>query len=418
MAHDDSGHLTSSADHTASFMARAAVVATGDWMLAVDLVEADLLDDAPVASPPDLLIVFINDAWQADYGTILTELRERTGAATIIGGSASGILADGHEFEDAAGIAAMALWLPGVTATPVRLHQESLALLEDAETWRDTTAVDPASVRGIVLLADPYRMDANALLCGLRQRYPGVPVAGGMMSASEHRRQTWVFIDTHVYDEGGVALLLQGAVTLRAVVAHGAEPVGEAWTITKVDRNVILEISGRPALDVLLDTAKEVAGGGGGDDFPYGEWLIGFPVNEYQDRFARGDFIIRGILGGDPETHGIVVGGKPRSGQTVQFQRRDPALAGEDLRDRLVEQGEALHGQPAAGLLFTCNGRGEAMFRMPHHDAASVATMLPGVPVAGMFCNGEVGPSGPAARPTFHGFTATLALLVPDDASS
>ncbi len=416
MAHNhDAGHAAPApAPSHPSLSARAAVVATADGKLAVDLLEAELADPAGNEPPPDLLIVFVNDAWQAHYGAILAELRERIGAATVVGASASGVLANDREYEDVPGISALALWHPGIVATPIRLHQESVPLMEEPDTWHATTGVDPAGVKGILLFADPYRMDSHALLGGLRECYPGVPIAGGMASASEHRRQAWVFIDGQVYDEGGVALLLEGAVRLIPVVSHGAEPVGEAWTITKIDRNTILEIGHRPALDVLLDTACPDSDARAAGDLPLGEWLIGFPVDEYQDRFARGDFIVRGILGSDPETRSVVVGGKPRLGQTVQFQRRDPELASAELRQRLTALRALLPGTPPAALLFTCNGRGEDMFGLAHHDSALVGDVLAGTPVAGMFCNGEFGPGGPAGQPTFHGFTATLALLIPD----
>lgn len=416
MAHDlDTGYHRSERGTDPFLSARAAVVATADGKLAVDLLEAELADPAGHEPPPDLLIVFINDAWQAHYAAILDELRQRTGAATIVGCSASGVLANGREYEDVPGISALALWLPGVTATPVRLHQESVPLLEEPETWHATTGVDPAGVRGIILLADPYRMDSSALISGLGGCYPDTPILGGMASASEHRRQTWVFIDGQVYDEGGVALLLEGPVRLIPVITSGAEPVGETWTITKIDRNTILEIGHRPALDVLLDTACPDGADRGAGDLPLGEWLIGFPMDEYRDEFARGDFIVRGILGSDPETRSIVVGGKPRPGQTVQFQRRDPALATQELRRRLMALRDTLPQAPPAALLFTCNGRGQAMFRAPHHDSALVERLLAEAPVAGMFCNGEIGPAGPSGAPILHGFTATLALIVPDE---
>ena len=396
-------------------VARASAVATTSWKLAVDLVEEELLGEGGPATPPDLLIVFANDAWQDHYAELLRELSQRTGAATIIGGSASGVLADRHEYEDAPALSCLALWMPGVTATPVRLHQESLPILDEPETWHTTAGVDPARLSGILLLADPYRMDSHALVCGLRQCYPGVPMVGGMMSASEHRRQAWVFLDEHVYDEGGIALLLDGPVSLVPVVSQGAEPVGEAWTVTKVDRNTILGISNRPALDVLLDTARGVHGAGTRDTFPFGDWLIGFAANEYQDGFSRGDFIVRGILGADHDRQGVVVGGVPRVGQTVQFQMRDPALADVELRQNLLDVRASLNGaSPSAALLFTCNGRGENMFHRPHHDTEAVAALLPRVPVAGMFCNGEIGPAGPKREPSLHGFTATLGLLVSD----
>ncbi len=413
MQHDARDHSSTPSGDTASpLLARSAVVATPDWRLAVDLVADELAH--PDGVPPDILVVFANDAWQSHYGALLRDLRARTNAGTIVGCSASGVLANEHEFEDVPGLSCLALWLPGVTATPVRLHQESLELMADPAAWHDTAGVSSSPPAAIVLLADPFRMDANALLSGLHGCYPGVPIAGGMASASEHRRQTWVFIDEHVYDEGGVALMLHGPVRIVPLVSHGAEPVGESWTVTRADRNVILEIANRPALDLLLDTAHAVQGEAT-REFPFREWLIGFAVNEYQERFDRGDFIVRGILGSDPERRGIVVGGMPRAGQTVQFQLRDPTLADVDLRQHLVDARARLSGAaPAAALLFTCNGRGEDMFGCPHHDSELVGALLPGVPVAGMFCNGEFGPAGPKHTPTLHGFTATLGLLVPD----
>lgn len=402
-------------DSRSPIVARASVVATSDWKLAVDLAAAELFGQVGPVVPPDVLMVFANDAWQEQYPALLRDLRLRTGARTIVGGSASGVLAGRHEYEDVPGLSCLALWMPGVTATPIRLHQESLPLLDEPETWHGKTGVDPEQLRGILLLADPYRMDSNALLGGLSHCYPDIPMVGGMMSASEHLRQTWVFLDEQVYDEGGVALMLGGPVSLVPVVSQGAEPVGEAWTVTRVDRNTILEISNRSALDVLLDTAREVHGSDDRDAFPFGDWLIGFAANEYQDQFDRGDFVVRGMLGGDHERKGIVVGGVPRVGQTVQFQMRDPALAGVDLRQHLLDARAALAETPAAaGVFFTCNGRGEAVFGRPHHDTETVAAVLPHVPVAGMFCNGEIAPSGARKRPSLQGFTATLGLLVPD----
>lgn len=397
-----------------SIEARASVVATSSWKLAVDLAAEELFGHDSPAVPPDLLVVFANDAWQEHYAELLHEIRQRSGASTVVGSSASGVLADRHEYEDVPGLSCLALWMPGVTLTPVRLHQESLEILDEPETWHMTTGVDVDRVKGILLLADPYRMDSHDLLCGLRSCYPGVPLVGGMTSASEHRRQTWVFLDGHVYDEGGVALLIEGPVSLVPVVSQGAEPVGEAWTVTKVERNTILEISNRPALDVLLDTADVVSGVPSREAFPFGDWLIGFAVDEYQDNFARGDFVVRGILGADRDRRGIVVGGMARVGQTVQFQMRDPSLAAVDLRQTLLDTRASLRGaSPGAALLFTCNGRGEDMFGRSHHDTETVASLLPGVPLAGMFCNGEVGPAGPKGIPMLNGFTATLALLVP-----
>jgi small ligand-binding sensory domain FIST len=59
--------------------------------------------------------------------------------------------------------------------------------------------------------------------------------------------------------------------------------------------------------------------------------------------------------------------------------------------------------------VFACNGRGQAMFGMPGHDAGAVADALSGAPSAGFFCAGEIGPVG--GECFLHGFTATIALF-------
>ena len=67
----------------------------------------------------------------------------------------------------------------------------------------------------------------------------------------------------------------------------------------------------------------------------------------------------------------------------------------------------------AAALLFACNGRGVGLFGAPDHDARTVRELLGQLPLAGLFCNGEIGPVG--KRTFLHGFTASLALIAATD---
>jgi small ligand-binding sensory domain FIST len=70
----------------------------------------------------------------------------------------------------------------------------------------------------------------------------------------------------------------------------------------------------------------------------------------------------------------------------------------------------ALAGAPPAGaLVFSCNGRGRAMFGSDDHDAAMVERELGGAPSAGFFAAGEIGPV--CGRSFLHGFTATIAVF-------
>jgi small ligand-binding sensory domain FIST len=97
-------------------------------------------------------------------------------------------------------------------------------------------------------------------------------------------------------------------------------------------------------------------------------------------------------------------------GQTLQFQIRDARAADEELRHMV---GLQAGGGAAAALLFACNGRGAGLFGAPDHDARTVREVLGPLPLAGLFCNGEIGPVG--TRTFVHGFTASLALIATVD---
>jgi small ligand-binding sensory domain FIST len=135
-------------------------------------------------------------------------------------------------------------------------------------------------------------------------------------------------------------------------------------------------------------------------------------MDEYRDRFEQGDFLIRNLMGVDPDSGSVAIGALPEVGQTIQFQVRDATAADQDLARKLEQARTELNGvEPAGALLCTCDGRGVGLFGSPNHDAGKVAEELGEIPLAGFFCNGEIGPVG--GRTFLHGFTASMALFVP-----
>ena len=137
---------------------------------------------------------------------------------------------------------------------------------------------------------------------------------------------------------------------------------------------------------------------------------VGVVINEYGGDRRQGDFLIRGILGAQPETGAIAVGDEVEIGQTLQFHVRDADSADQELRRLLEQEAKDLGGQrPAGALLFTCNGRGLRLFPQPSHDAGLIAAVLGDIPVAGFFCGGELGPV--SGRNYVHTFTASVAVF-------
>jgi small ligand-binding sensory domain FIST len=192
------------------------------------------------------------------------------------------------------------------------------------------------------------------------------------------------------------------------LVSQGCRPIGDPFTVTAADGNLVQGLGGRPAVTRLQDLAASVSG-------PDRELLalgvqVGIVIDEYGGERRQGDFLIRGVLGAQPETGAIAIGDEVEVGQTLQFHVRDAASADQDLQRILDTEAAALGGRrPAGALLFTCNGRGSRLFPEPSHDTGQLAKVLGDIPVAGFFCAGELGPVG--GQNYLHAFTASIAMF-------
>ncbi|MBH0207216.1 MAG: hypothetical protein HP495_01535, partial [Nitrospira sp.] len=140
---------------------------------------------------------------------------------------------------------------------------------------------------------------------------------------------------------------------------------------------------------------------------------LGIVIDEHRNRFERGDFLIRNLLGADQTTGAVAVGEVVQEGQTVQFHLRDAASSSEEF-NALLAADHARHRHPPLGaLMFSCCGRGQGLFGIPNHDAGAAAAQLGAIPLAGFFAQGEIGPVG--GRNFLHGYTASLALFAERD---
>jgi small ligand-binding sensory domain FIST len=233
-------------------------------------------------------------------------------------------------------------------------------------------------------------------------------VVGGLASARLGDGSPALFLDGEVAAGGAVGLRFDG-VEVQPCVSQGAAPLGPELTVTAAEGNLILELAGRPAYEklqevvgVLTEHEQVLLERSGGI-------LLGIVVDANKPDYVQGDFLVRPLIGGDPRTGAVAVGAVVHVGQVVRLHARDAESADRDLREALTGRRRALHGPAAGALVFACNGRGQAMFGTPDHDAGTVADVLAGAPSAGFFCAGEFGPVG--GECFLHGFTATIALF-------
>ena len=363
----------------------------------------------------ELAFLFASPAYAAEFPDLVAAARRVTRARVLLGCSGQGVIGDGREVEGDPALSLLAFSLPDALLRPVRLTQGVLERCRSPEDWHAATGVGPQDAAAWFLFADPFTLDADALLAAWTGAYPRIPVVGGLASGDHQARRTHVFIDDKVYDRGAVAVALGGPYAVHTIVSQGCTPIGEPWTVTGVTGNVIETIAGRPAYQVLLGTVQALPEAL--RQRARGNLFVGLAIDEYREELRRGDFLIRNLLAADPEHGTLTVAAIPRPGQTLQFQLRDRAAADEDLRELLTAERSHLGRQePIGGLLCSCNGRGVGLFGTPDHDARAVADRLGPIPLAGFFCNGEVGPVG--SRNFLHGYTASIALIVRKSAAA
>jgi small ligand-binding sensory domain FIST len=191
-------------------------------------------------------------------------------------------------------------------------------------------------------------------------------------------------------------------------VSQGAAPLGRELTVTAGEGNVIYELAGRPAIEAIEQVIAEL--GIGERALVAAGLLLGIVIDGGKPEYEQGDFLVRGVLGADPDNGAVAIAANVEPGQVVRLHARDARSADEDLRRALRLRAAASGDKPPAGaLVFSCNGRGQSMFGASDHDATAVEEELAGAPAAGFFAAGEIGPVG--GRSFLHGFTATVAVF-------
>jgi len=352
--------------------------------------------------PPSLAVLFASEHFFGSAEDLVAAVAEQAGPVPLIGCVAEAVAGGAREIESDP---AVSLWL-AADAGPVETYAMEFVRTPSGGAFGGYLfGPEPAGAH--LMLCDPFTFPAADLLSHLNEHIPGTVVMGGMASGGLRRGQSRLFLDGRVLTDGAVGAHLPEA-EVHPLVAQGCRPVGDPYTTTRAEGNVIFELGGRSAVARLQELAaalplrdRELLAQG---------VHVGVVINEYRAESRQGDFLIRSVVGADPESGAIAVGEEIAVGQTVQFHVRDADSADEDLQRTLERESTILGGRPPAGaLLFTCNGRGSRLFPGPDHDAGLIAKTLGKIPMAGFFCAGELGPVG--GQNFLHAFTASIALF-------
>lgn len=391
---------------------------------------------ARLDSAPDLLMAFVTPHHAQRMGMIADTLRDALGSSHMLGVSASAIMSGDSEINQGPGLALLAMRLPGVQISPFWVDhlsprdssdERAAKLAEQIEAGVDMRAAfffaDPFSVPLVKLIPALSEARMQHITASGRVEHIGT-VLGGMASAATRPGGNTLLLDGEVRSSGAMGVTLSGPVQVDTVVSQGCRPIGHPMIITKARGNLILELAGVRAVDAIREVVhlldehdKQLLGNG---------LLLGRVINEHKSHFGRGDFLIRSVMGGDETSGAVAVADLVNAGQTVQLHLHDAQTAREDLS--LLLDGQRLYDKPAGALLISCTGRSEKFFNGPGHDARAIAHAFDqapdgarraksgqevnpgdGIPLAGFFAAGEI---GPVDEQIFqHGHTAVVGLF-------
>ncbi|MDX1764763.1 MAG: FIST C-terminal domain-containing protein, partial [bacterium] len=191
-------------------------------------------------------------------------------------------------------------------------------------------------------------------------------------------------------------------------VAQGCYPVGTTLQITACENNLLKELDGRPALQALADILSDLSPEE--QELAQHSLFVGIVMDIMKESYDQGDFLIRNLIGADPEEGHLLVAANLHEGQTIQFHLRDAKASASDLDSVLDSFTQKREKEKYSGaLLFSCLGRGQYLYGSPNHDSDRFRHFLGPVPLGGFFCNGEIG--GVGGTTYLHGYTSSFGMF-------
>jgi len=374
------------------------------------------------AGEADLALLFASASYASDLPRLLPLLQQRLQARHWIGCVGAGIVGTdtegaARELEHEPALSLTLLHLPGASLQCFRLDGADLPDLDGpAEPWRQAVGVDEEAMKGMLLLVDPGCGAIGDLISGLDFAYPGSTKIGGV--AGQHSAPHGSLLFNDQVCSGAVGCVIGGGWRLDPVVAQGCRPIGPVFEVEQAQRNVVLQVSRGPERSSPVQALQGILGGltPAEREQVKDSLLLGVARSEFRldpdGETPPPAFLVRNLLGVDPRNGAVAVGERMRIGQKVQFQLRDATSSCEESRQLLLQEQRQAGAPPLAGLLFACLGRGRGFYGKPDGDVNLCRERFAELPIAGVFCNGEIGPVGGGTH--LHGYTASWGFLVPE----
>ena len=359
-------------------------------------------------SQADLVLLFFTVDHLPSWQKLTTALQRIARTDEIVGSSGMGVLTIDGEIEGSAGLAVMVLASDDVRARPFLHHP---LRDRDREIGAELGGSLPAGAGEkslLVAFPDAYNGQPRFLFRGIEESLGFVPLVGAGSSENGSQGKTFQLYGQRMTTNGLSGFSLSGPFASSIGITQGCQPVGEPMTITKTEGNLILEIDNRPAFEAFARTVKGPLLENLGRALAY--VFVGLPAEPRQNSVGPGEYLVRNIVGLDPQTGILAVAEEVFEGERMVFTLRDGQRAREDLAQMLQRQARSLGGKsPQLGFYFNCCARGRSLYGMDGIDTAYIRQSLGEFPLIGLFGSFELGPLG--RKNHLLAYTGVLVLI-------
>jgi small ligand-binding sensory domain FIST len=339
--------------------------------------------------PASLGFLYVTDLLTDQVGDILDFFRERTGVPHWVGTVGIGICATGREYLDEPALAVM-LGEFAPDSFQVFSGIKSAADLGQARLKCGERAANFAIVH-----ADPRNSEMPGLITGIAGKVESGFLVGGLTSSRGKNLQV-----ADKVTEGGISgVLFADEVSVATRLTQGCSPIGPKHSITQAQRNIIVTLDDRPALEVLKEDIGEKLAR---DLERIGSLIfVGLPIAGTD----TGDYLVRNLVGIDQARGLVAIGELVETGMQMMFCRRDSASATEDMERMLASMKQGLYTRPRGGVYYSCVGRGANLFGPNSEELKLIEAAFGEFPLVGFFCNGEI------SHNRLYGYTGVLTLF-------
>lgn len=360
-----------------------------DWSACLT---AALADVGPLPDQANIGFIYATDDLAQDWHQILAALRSRTSVVNWLGTVGVGVAASGWEAHDQPALVLLVGRLPDEDFRIFGPLVDSLSELEsDHGAWLGDQHPTLALVH-----ADPTNPHIADMIPALSQA-SGCFLVGGL-TASRGPSQPQAAGEAVT---GGISGVFFGSRILAATaLSQGCTALGDSHVITAAEQNVIETLDGRPAYEVLREAVGELLLR---DPRRLAGYItVGFPISGSD----TGDYLVRNLVGLDPELGLVAVGEEVTVGQRLFFARRDPQSATRDLRRMLESLQNRIEGAPKAGVYVSCSARGPHLFGVDSEELKLVREVFGDFPLVGFYAGGEI------SNDRLYAYTGVLTLLL------